>query len=430
MEFIPNTESKYKVILDKTKEEKRADIHSFHRYYGKLIPAIPRAFIREFTREGDLVADFFSGSGTVAVESKILNRDFVGYEINPLSHFIAVTKTTEFDVDILNSLNDIMAKRLYDEEYINGITDLGEMPHCINIDHWFKKYVQEDMRLIKYVIDDTIENNGLNLSKDKKSKYRNFYYAIVSSIIKQVSNCDPAHVFPGFSKRMRKLEAEGKNEKDAKKIFLNALKRKTKDFLIYKDSNSSVKIINGDSVNAKVDKYKNSVALFVTNPPYISSVRYIETVKLEMYWMDYIKDVTEYNSLAKDMVGNDHVSTKDIDKTLTTKYDEINETIEEIRKVDPKNAYVVAKYFNDMEKVIKNMYTMLKDGGKVVTKISDSKVRKINVQTGKFLTIIAEKYGFKLFDVFLDKIENRTLTTARNTYSDIILNDYIIIWEK
>ncbi|MBQ7798618.1 MAG: hypothetical protein IJ371_05795 [Clostridia bacterium] len=430
MEFIPNSNSDYKELLDKTKEEKRADIHSFHRYYGKLIPAIPRAFIREFTKEGDTVADFFSGSGTVAVESKILNRNFIGYEINPLSHFISTVKTTEFDTDILNQINAEIEEKLYDQEYINSIENLGDLPYCINIDHWFKKNVQEDMRLIKYVVDEVTTKNKLKLSKDKQEKYKSFYYAIISSIIKQVSNCDPAHVFPGFSKRMRKLEEEGKNEKDAKKTFINALKRKTKDFDVYKYSNSSVKIINGDSVNAKIDKYKDSVSLFVTNPPYISSVRYIETVKLELYWLEYIKNTTEYNTLAKDMVGNDHIAMKEVNNVLKTKYDEINQTVEKIREVDSKNAFVVAKYFNDMEKVIKNMFTMLKKGGKVVVKISDSKVRKINVETGKFLTLIAEKVGFTLKDVFLDKIENRTLTTARNSYSDIIVNDYIIIWEK
>ena len=64
-----NNKSKYKKALDNAKGEKRADIHSFHRYFGKLIPAIPRAYIESFTKKGDTVGDLFSGSGTVAVES-------------------------------------------------------------------------------------------------------------------------------------------------------------------------------------------------------------------------------------------------------------------------------------------------------------------------------------------------------------------------
>ena len=117
MNWKINNNSKYKKLLDNAKEEKRAAIHSFHRYYGKLIPAIPNSFIKAFTNEGDLIGDLFSGSGTVAVESKILNRDFVGCEINPLSHLISVVKTTSYDIELLNSMNNEIEAKLYDVQY-------------------------------------------------------------------------------------------------------------------------------------------------------------------------------------------------------------------------------------------------------------------------------------------------------------------------
>ena len=144
MNWKINNNSKYKKILDDAKEEKRATIHSFHRYYGKLIPAIPNAFIKEFTNEGDLIGDLFSGSGTVAVESKILNRDFIGCEINPLSHLISVVKTTSYNVELLNSMNAEIESKLYDDQYRKKIK-IGKVPYCVNIDHWFKSEVQDDL---------------------------------------------------------------------------------------------------------------------------------------------------------------------------------------------------------------------------------------------------------------------------------------------
>ena len=80
MKWKYNEKSIYKQILEKEKENNRADIHSFHRYFGKLIPAIPGAYIKKFTKEGDTIGDLFSGSGTVAVESKLNNRNFIGIE--------------------------------------------------------------------------------------------------------------------------------------------------------------------------------------------------------------------------------------------------------------------------------------------------------------------------------------------------------------
>ena len=430
MEWKFNNRSKYKKLLDKVKEEKRADIHSFHRYFGKLIPAIPRAYIELFTHKGDTIGDLFSGSGTVAVESKLLERNFIGCEINPLSAFISNVKTHTYNIEILNNFNNQIEKKLYDSEYTKKIKK-GKVPFCVNLDHWFKKEVINDLLVIRATTNDVV--NSSKLKRADKQLYIQFYDAVISSIIRNVSNADPRHVFPGISKRIRALEAEGKNNKDAKKSFINAIKKRTKYFVDYQGlCETDIKIINGDSVNDKFSRYKNSVDLFVTNPPYISSVRYIETMKLEMYWLEYLKNQTEYSNLAKIMVGNDKVAKKEIDNQLLTPYSEINEKILELREIDFKNAYIVAKYFNDMEKVIKNMHLMLKSNGKVVVKISESKVKKIKIDTGKFLTIIAENNGFKLVDAFLDEINenSRSLTTARNTYSDIILNDNIIIWEK
>ena len=430
MKWKFNEKSKYKKVLDKVKEEKRADIHSFHRYFGKLIPAIPRAYIELFTKKGDTVGDLFSGSGTVAVESKLLERNFIGCEINPLSAFISNVKTHSYNIEILNDFNKQIETNLYNSDYTKKLKK-GKIPFCVNLDHWFRKEVIDDLLIIRATTNDVVTSS--KLKKAEKQLYIEFYDAVISSIIRNVSNADPRHVFPGISKRIRALEAEGKINKDAKKSFLNAIKKRTKYFMDYQNlDETNIKIINGDSVNDKFNKYKNSVDLFVTNPPYISSVRYIETMKLEMYWLEYLKNQTEYSNLAKIMVGNDKVAKKDIDNKLLTPYPEINEKIQELREIDSKNAYIVAKYFIDMEKVIKNMYLMLKDKGKVVVKISESKVKKIKIDTGKFLTLIAENNGFKLVDVFLDEINenSRSLTTARNTYSDIILNDNIIIWEK
>jgi DNA modification methylase len=58
-------------------------VHSFHRYFGKLIPAIPRFAIREFTKPGDLVLDPFCGSGTTGVAAVRAGCRFLGLERDP-----------------------------------------------------------------------------------------------------------------------------------------------------------------------------------------------------------------------------------------------------------------------------------------------------------------------------------------------------------
>ncbi|MHB8231801.1 MAG: DNA methyltransferase [bacterium] len=51
-------------------------------YRGNWSPYIPRNIILKYSKEEDLVLDYFCGSGTTAVESKLLNRNFIGIDIN------------------------------------------------------------------------------------------------------------------------------------------------------------------------------------------------------------------------------------------------------------------------------------------------------------------------------------------------------------
>ena len=136
---------------------------------------------------------------------------------------------------------------------------------------------------------------------------------VISAILKNVSNADTRHVFPGISKRMRKLEEEGKIHIDVVASFERAIKKRAEYYNIYND-NVSAEILLSDSASANVEDFRNKIDLIVTNPPYISSVRYIETLKIEMYWMEYIKNSTEYFNLADKMLGNDHLCKKDYEK--------------------------------------------------------------------------------------------------------------------
>ena len=165
--FIINDESEYIEGLNDEKNQERAEIHSFHRYYGKLIPAIPSYFIKEFTNENDLVFDPFAGSGTVAVEAKRLNRNFAGVEINPLSVEIAKTKTYSLDVEILEKINNELMDII--ENDTSKVND-DEKPYLMNRDHWFKEFVQEDLIRIKRDIDSYFAKNT-NYSEEYKKFY-------------------------------------------------------------------------------------------------------------------------------------------------------------------------------------------------------------------------------------------------------------------
>lgn len=71
--------SKYKYfITEKNVKDKRLYNHPTI----KPLPIV-ETLIFNSSNEGDIVGDFFIGSGTTAVASKLLNRHYIGFEINP-----------------------------------------------------------------------------------------------------------------------------------------------------------------------------------------------------------------------------------------------------------------------------------------------------------------------------------------------------------
>lgn len=52
-------------------------------YRGNWSPYIPRNIILKYSKPGDVVLDYFVGSGTTAVEAKLLGRQCVALDINP-----------------------------------------------------------------------------------------------------------------------------------------------------------------------------------------------------------------------------------------------------------------------------------------------------------------------------------------------------------
>lgn len=67
--------------------------HGWHRYVGRFPPHVVRALLNRFGADANsVVCDPFAGSGTTAVECRLLGIPFIGIEICPLSCMMTRTK--------------------------------------------------------------------------------------------------------------------------------------------------------------------------------------------------------------------------------------------------------------------------------------------------------------------------------------------------
>jgi len=71
---------------------KECSLHQLSPYIGKMKSAMARSLISTFTREGDTVYDPFSGSGTVALEAWVAERNIIANDLSPYAHTLTQAK--------------------------------------------------------------------------------------------------------------------------------------------------------------------------------------------------------------------------------------------------------------------------------------------------------------------------------------------------
>ena len=97
------------VISDASKFKNMSKIH---KYWSRKPWNLMNFMISKHSSVGDVVLDPFCGSGTVGLEAVLLNRSFIGFDLNPFSCLLAEnTLATHFDEEgLVQALQDLKLK--------------------------------------------------------------------------------------------------------------------------------------------------------------------------------------------------------------------------------------------------------------------------------------------------------------------------------
>lgn len=405
-----------KKLLNKKKEERRSKIHSLHKYYGKLIPAIPAFAIELYAKKDDVVLDPFCGSGTTLVEAQKSGCSAIGIDLDPLATLISKSKTSIIpDVNLVNEKKRLLNRI---EKNKNKIRN-SKPPKFENsdIDYWFDKNTQLKLSYIRGEIMKIID-----------TKLREFFLVCFSSIVRKVSLADPNQIKPCKTYYYK----EKRKERDVFEVFKIELEKKVRmkigfneEIRLGRHSISSAKIYNQDS--RKFPEGIKNVDLVVTNPPYMASVDYVRANKLEGWWAGVLND---YSSLAKNVLSTERVSKEKIDKLSLTGYKNIDLKIKELFNKNKRKAFLAYKFFFDMEGIMREIHRVLKKRGKLVIKMSESRYGGVMFHTPKYLMQMGDKVGFRTINSFSDKLESHSLNPKRNHTASLITHDKILILEK
>lgn len=407
-------------IYSKTIPKNSYLTHGIHSYTAKLIPQIPRYFIDNYTQEEDVVVDPFCGSGTSLLEARILGRNAIGLDINPLATLISEVKATPLEEEDLGSAISIIKEGVNKN---NGSIRV-EFP---NIDYWFSQEAQNELASIKYNIE--------NLNGDFTEEIHSFLLVCFSSIIRKSSFADPRMAKTYKSKRVIEKIQSGweptpiNNFKEALDKNSNMIKSLS-DHL--NSNNNNVKTFQGDARNTSSLLKENGcekVDLIITSPPYINAQDYFRSYKLELWWLG-LATPDEVLNLKRKAIGTENTSGSDVNTKPKSRDKILQAILNKLWKNDKFKSYIVHNYFENMNHTLNVFYKSLEFGGHLCLITGNNIICEIPIPTNQILNRMAKSTGFEQVEITKDEIRNRTLPPGRNHNGGIIKEEWITVFEK
>jgi DNA modification methylase len=240
---------------DVTSKETGYLTHDFLRWYGKLIPQLVERLVSLYSDPGETVLANFSGSGTVALEAKLLGRNALGIDPNPLSLLVSSAKSNPSLADLRPTLKEIF-REIDSTDSVMGTESIPEAK-------WFRDGELKALIAIRQAI-----------LKHAPIRERDTLLLALAAIVKRVSLVDSRcvnHLVKDNSKRPLDIWNEFESKVQTMMVSIGELGKLS--------SPGTVNIRQGDSRELEIET--DSIDLIISHPPYLGAIDYSNMYQLE-----------------------------------------------------------------------------------------------------------------------------------------------------
>jgi tRNA G10 N-methylase Trm11 len=352
--------------------------HALHPFAAKFPPQLARWMVEEFSRPGETVLDPFAGSGTMLVEARLLGRNALAADIDPLARLIARVKSTPVDPARIEAEKRCLDARL-DRLIADGVEP--ELPDFPNRDYWFRPVVQRDLALLRDA-----------LAGVSARDVRDFLLVVYSSVIiakgpSTVANAlDIAHSRAHHVERVAVPAVRARFD-DRYRRALRAMSRFYEEARCF----NTADVVGCDARALPIRDASVSAAL--TSPPYVTAIEYPRSHKFSVWWIGELLGVSNrvYEHIRGDYVGTENVTRAERQAEAQRPFglQLIDDTVAALTQVDPISAGRARRYFRDMERALREMLRTLQPGRYAVLVVGDSTLRGVRIPTAACLAALA-----------------------------------------
>jgi len=411
--------------------------HGLHAYKGKFYPQLAKALINLSSLPyGARILDPFCGSGTALLEGHLNGYASYGCDVHPLAAKIALAKT-----GILDEEPDVLS------EVVSAVLDAVESPPktfpatldqfdpgCLEeIRKWFAEPVARKFNWVLGII--RTASAGIT---------RVFLEAILSSIVREVSQQDPTDLRIRYRKEM--LE-----DADVLGLFREQLvtqfARIEKYWKIRGYSPNpffSSRVVAGDNrARGTYDAMgltDGSVDLVLTSPPYAMALPYIDTDRLSLLTL-FGLEASRRRPLEEALIGSREITgttRKRIEEQFAGSDSLPSPCLDFVRGLQKKLARshdagfrkqnmpaLVHRFLKDMEAVFCQLHRLCKVGAGVMVVIGDSRMtideKETRIPSTDFLESIALARGFRTVERIDISVTTENLVHIKNAITENVV---------
>ncbi len=335
---------------NESEDAARAHVHGFHSYPARMHPVTAGRLIQGLSREGDVVLDPFSGSGTVLVEARLCGREAWGVDANPLAVRLARLKASGVGK---NDRDKLVAGAKAAAELADTRRKAKSGPT--------KRYGPPDLALFDTHV--LLELDGLRAGIDAltsaplKLDLELVFSAILTKVSRKTSDSagydTPKRIAAGYPSRLfvKKAEELAQRLAEVADTLLEA---------------PPLRVLEGDARELP-GVPNNTVDLVVTSPPYPGVYDYLSHHEARLRWL--------------------RLKTKAFDDA------EIGAR-RRVGKGTPEAG--IAAFRDDMKRVVLRLEKALKKGGVAVLLVADGVVAGAPLYADELFRAIAQGTGLKV----------------------------------
>ena len=412
--------------------------HGWHRYVGRFPPHLIRALLNHFGADSDsVVCDPFAGSGTTAVECRLLGIPFVGIEICPLSAMMTRTKAAfpndpESLLDLTRtfiSFYDAKWKEFVGKRDITKIShrdildrDGCSIPHFTNVERWFSA---EALLGTSIAVEFGMRQAGFA---------REAVLLALSAKMRSIGNVDVDVVRAEYRK-------EPRSNVDVCKLVASQLTKMARDISASIKSHSNL-IGSGSDITVHegsvldIELGKGSISHVITSPPYgIEAISYLRTHLLSYRSLIAHLEHDPYDTREK-TIGSEYLV--DVENGAgvrsTSRSQTCRKFFDKSRQDDnakyAQRRVAMMQFCDDMLAVGERMAHWLRPDGQVAFVIGNKRLGNDVIPMGNIVTELFEACNLELVDTIGHKLKTNNSNSQVPWQERIIQEEYIILFRK